>query len=218
MPSSTMPATTLARSGARSGAKTGAKAAAVLLLLLAAAACATGGSGVVYNSNFTAGYDPRSLGAAMSRAPLLVETYGSPAANQPQESVGRSTALALRTYGPPWLPRNYTDSVADAGSAPYRLRIAYGLPKSFNQQMLCDSDMSTDAIEAVRGSSGDTSTRTLAGLCRANNAIGVAEGSPGASPDVSGERFARFVGLLGREVMPRTNPVLDDDCIFRFCD
>jgi hypothetical protein len=173
---------------------------------------------VVYNSNFTAGYDPRSLGAAMSRAPLLVETFGSPAANLAQESVSRSTVLALRQYGSPWLPRNYTDSATDAGTAPYRLRIAFGLPKAFNSQQLCEGSMSTQAIEAVRGATDSGSSRTLAGLCRGDRALGVAEGSPGASPDIAGERFARFVGLLGREVMPRTNPVLDDDCIFRVCD
>jgi len=39
-----------------------------------------------------------------------------------------------------------------------------------------------------------------------------------ADPDIAGETFARFVGLLGRETMPRRNPVLDDDCVFRVCD
>jgi hypothetical protein len=193
-------------------------AAAALVLLVTLSACATGGSGVVYNSNFTAGYDPRSLGAAMSRAPLLVETFGSPAANLAQESVSRTTALGLRQYGSPWLPRNYTDSAADAGTAPYRLRIAFGLPKAFNRQHLCGDGMSTQAIEAVRGSADSGSSRTLAALCRGDRALGVAEGSPGANPDIAGERFARFVGLLGREVLPRTNPVLDDDCVFRACD
>jgi hypothetical protein len=194
------------------------KAALAMLLLAAVVACTGQGGGVVYNSDFTAGYDPRSLGAAMSRAPLLVETFGSPAPNLAQESVSRSTALALREYGSPWLPRNYTDAAADAGTAPYRLRIAFGLPKSFNRQQLCKDSMSTQAIEAVRGSSDSDSSRTLAGLCRGDNALGVAEGSPGVSPDIAGERFARFVGLLGREVMPRKNPVLDDDCLFRICD
>jgi hypothetical protein len=193
-------------------------AAAALVLLVGLSSCAAGGSGVVYNSNFTAGYDPRSLGAAMSRAPLLVETYGSPAANLAQESISRSTALALRQYGSPWLPRNYTDSAADAGTAPYRLRIAYGVPKAFNRQQLCEDSMSTQAIETVRGSTDGGSSRTLAALCRGDNALGVAEGSPGGGADITGEPFMRFVGLLGREVMPRTNPVLDDDCIFRACD
>lgn len=194
------------------------RTAVAMLLLAAVAACAGQGGGVVYNSDFTAGYDPRSLGAAMSQAPLLVETFGSPAPNLAQESVSRSTALALRQYGSPWLPRNYTDSREDAGAAPYRLRIAYGLPKSFNRQDLCKGGMSTQAIEVVRGSNDGGSSRTLAGLCRVENAIGMAEGSPGASPDVSGDSFARFVGLLGRQVMPRKNPVLDDDCLFRLCD
>lgn len=193
-------------------------AAAAMLLLAAVAACAGQGGGVVYYSNFTAGYDPRSLGAAMSRAPLRVETFGSPAPNLAQESISRASALALRQYGSPWLPRNYTDSAADAGTAPYRLRIAFGLPKSFNSQQLCGEAMSTQAIEAVRGSDDTGSTRTLASLCRGERALGVAEGSPGANPDIAGDAFARFIGLLGREVMPRTNPVLDDDCVFRACD
>ena len=193
-------------------------AAAALVLLVTLSACATGGSGVVYNSNFTAGYDPRSLGAAMSRAPLLVETFGSPAANLAQESVSRTTALGLRQYGSPWLPRNYTDSAADAGTAPYRLRIAFSLPKLFNRQQLCKSSMSTQAIEAVRGSGDSDSTRTLAGLCRGDRAIAVAEGSPGGAANTGGDGFARFIGFLGREVMPRTNPVLDNDCLFRVCD
>src|SRR5512138_848418 len=108
---------------------TRAKAAAAAALLLGLAACAGGRSGVVYNNNFTAGYDPRSVSAAMSRAPLLVETFGTPAAGAEQQSVSRATALALRQYGPAWLPRNYTDSAVDAGNGPYRLRVAYGLPK-----------------------------------------------------------------------------------------
>lgn len=196
---------------------TAVRAAAAVLLVAAAAACASGG-GVVYNTNFTAGYDPFSLGAAMSRAPLLVETFGSPAPGLAQESVSRSTALVLRQYGPPWLPRNYTDSREDAGTAPYRLRIAYGLPKAFNRQELCADTMSTESIEAVRGSGDSGSSRTLASLCRGDRALGVASGSPRGAAEVGGEDFARFVGLMGREVMPRVNPVMDDDCRFRSCD
>ena len=192
--------------------------AAAILLLLTAAACAAGRSGVVYYSNFTAGYDPRSLGAAMSRAPLLVETFGRPSPNLAQESIARSVALALRQYGPTWFSRNYTDSAADAGSAPYRLRVAFGLPTSFNGNLLCEDSMSTVAIESVRGSDDTDSTRTLASLCRGSTALGMAFGSPGVNPDISGEEFARFIGLLGREVMPRRNPVLKDDCLFRNCD
>ena len=195
-----------------------ARRAAAVLLLAAVAACATGGGNVVYNSDFTAGYDPLSLGAAMSRSPLLVETFGSPAPNLAQEGISRTVALALRQYGSPWLPRNYTDSAADAGTAPYRLRVAFGLPRSFNRQELCSEAMSTEAIEAVRSSGDTTSSRTLASLCRGGTAVATAEGSPGVSPDIAGETFARFIGLLGRQLMPRKNPVLDDDCLFRLCD
>jgi hypothetical protein len=189
-----------------------------MALLLAVAACAGGRSGVVYNSNFTAGYDPRSLSAAMSRTALLVETFGTPTNAQAGETVSRATALALRQYGPPWLPRNYTDSAADAAGGPYRLRIAYGMPKSFDRQRVCETAMDTAALEASRRESDADSTRTVASLCRGETTLGIAEGSPGSEPDVAGDGFARFVGLLGREVMPRRNPVLDDDCIFRFCD
>lgn len=197
---------------------TRAKAAAAAALLLGLAACAGGRSGVVYNSNFTAGYDPRSVSAAMSRAPLLVETFGTPAAGAEQQSVSRATALALRQYGPAWLPRNYTDSAVDAGNGPYRLRVAYGLPRAFDRQRVCEATMDAAALESARGEDEAASTRTVASLCRGETTLGIAEGSPGAEADIAGEPFARFVGLLGREVMPRRNPVMDDDCIFRFCD
>lgn len=191
---------------------------AAAVLLIAVAACAGGRSGTVYYSNFTAGYVPQSLYAAMSQAPLLVETFGQPAPNLAQESVGRATALALRQYGSPWMPRNYTDSAVDAADGPYRLRVAYAMPKSFDSQRICGAAMDAAALEAGRRESDAGSTRTVASLCRGETTIGIAEGSPGASPDITGETFARFVGQLGREVMPRRNPVYDDDCVFRFCD
>jgi len=97
------------------GGKSALTAMVTTMLLLTLAACTGGGSGVVYSSDFTAGYDPRSLSAAMSRAPLLVETYGSPGADQASGDVARASALALRQHGPSWLPRNYTDNTADAG-------------------------------------------------------------------------------------------------------
>ena len=196
-----------------------ARATIAVALLLAVAACAGAGSGVVYNSNFTVGYDRYTLGAAMSRAPLLVETFGTPTEGQAQADVSRATALALRQYGPPWLPHNYTASAADAANGPYRLRVAYGMPQSFDRQRICDTAMDAAALEASRRESDAGSTRTVASLCRGEATLGIAEGSPGAEPDIAGDSFARFVGLLGREVMPRRNPVMDDDdCVFRFCD
>ena len=193
-------------------------AATMAALLFAVAACAGQGSGVVYYSDFTAGYDPGSMGAAMSRAPLLVETYGAPAAGLAQESISRATALALRRYGPPWLPRNYTDAAADAGTTPYHLRFAYSVPNGFDRQRLCKAAMSGSALEATQSQSSALSTRTVAALCRGEATLVIAEGSPGLNPDITGENFARFIGMMGRELMPRRNPVLDDDCIFRFCD
>lgn len=194
------------------------KAGFALALLLGAAACAGGNSGVVYNSNFTAGYDPRSLSAAMSRAPLLVETFGTPAPGAAQESVSRATALALRQHGPSWLPRNYTDSAVDAGNGPYRLRVAYAVPRAFDRQRVCETTMNASALESARSESEAAGTRTVASLCRGETTLGIAEGSPGSEVGLDSERFTRFVGQLGREVMPRRNPVMDDDCIFRFCD
>lgn len=187
-------------------------------LLVALAGCAGGRSGVVYNSTFTAGYDPFSVNAALSRAPLLVETYGSPAAGVAAKSVNQATVQGLRRHGPSWFPRNFTGSPTDAGNGPYRLRIAYNLPKSFNRQLVCSSTMDAGLIEAARGQGDQASTRTLASFCRGETTLGSAEGSPGSAAEVGDEDFSRFVGRLGREVMPRRNPVLDDDCVFRFCD
>src|SRR3546814_12648422 len=72
-----------------------ATATAAVALLLTAAACSGTGSGVVYNSNFPAGYVPGSLRAALSRAPLLVDTYRPPADPQAPEACTRAPLLAL---------------------------------------------------------------------------------------------------------------------------
>jgi hypothetical protein len=188
-----------------------------LAALLALAACAGAGGGVVYSSDFTAGYAPDSLRAMMSRTPLLVETYGSPAPNLDRADITRASVLALRASGPTWFPRNYTGAPGDAPQAAYILRIAYGLPKAFNRQRICAPEMRSESLQSG-GAGQEPATRTLAAVCRGTTAIAVAEGSPGVNPDIGGQRFAAFVGLLGRQVMPRRNPVTQDDCIFRRCD
>ncbi len=192
-------------------------AAAVAVLLLATA-CAGGRSGTVYHSNFTAGYDPQSLGAAMSRAPLLVEAYGGPAPTAGENSLARTVALALRRHGPSWLPRNYTDSAEDAGRAPYRLRVVYDTPRSFDRQQLCGEALSAEAVEAARPAGAAAGDHVVAGLCRGATLLAVAEGAPATGAGPGSEAFSGFIGLLGREALPRRNPVLDDDCIFRRCD
>lgn len=197
---------------------TQAAATAAAVLVLGVAGCAGGRSGVVYNSDFTVGYDPYSLYAMMSRAPLLVESFGTPAEGRGPADVSRATVLALRQYGPSWLPRNYTDSPGDAGNGRYRLRIAYGMPQAFDRQDVCRAAMDSAALQAARRPSDADSTRTVASLCRGERTLGIAEGSPGAAAELTDDRFARFVGAMGREAMPRRNPVMDDDCMFRPCE
>ncbi|MEQ8357484.1 MAG: hypothetical protein RH942_18255 [Kiloniellaceae bacterium] len=188
-----------------------------LMVVLGLGACTgTGtGGGTVYYTAFTAGYVPNSLAAAH---PLLVETYGSPTPGVAPENVLEATVAGLRQSGPAWMPRNYTGRPDDAPRPAYRLRIAYGAPKAFDRQDLCGPDMSAEFLAAGRGQNDAGSTRTLAGLCRGETEVAYGEGSPGANPDIRGERFQKFVGLLGRAVMPRRNPVTDDDCVFRNCD
>ena len=180
----------------------------ILLLAAAAGACTgTGGSGVVYFTNFTAGYVPSGLAASQ---PILVETYGSPIEGATPEQVNRSTVEGLRTFGPAWMARNYTGDRSRSASSGYRLRIAYGAPGTVKLDELCEGTPFYTADPAEG--------RTLAGVCRGETTIAYGAGSPGAAPDLNGATFRRFVGLLGREVMPRKNPVTEDDCLFRNCD
>ncbi|MEO3427864.1 hypothetical protein AAFN88_03335 [Pelagibius sp. CAU 1746] len=204
------------RSGRRSGgSRISLGLAAAGLLGLAGCAATGAGGATVYFTDFTAGYVPVSVAAA---GPLLVETYGGPGPNLTQEAVSSATVQGLRRYGPPWMPRNYTANPQDVARPAYLLRIAYGVPKSFNGRTLCAPEMGAAALEAARGAADKDATRTLAGLCRGSRAVAYAEGSPGVNPDIGGERFAEFVGLLGRKLMPRRNPVTEDDCIWRRCD
>lgn len=185
--------------------------------LFGLAACAGTGSGsqVVYFTNFTAGYVPASVAAY---SPLLVETFGRPAPNLAQEAVTEATVQGLRRHGPAWMPRNYSGNPADVDRPAYLLRIAYGVPRAFNGQSICKDDMSSNALLAARGQADENPSRTIAGLCRGPRAVAYGEGSPGVNPNISGEGFAEFVGLLGRQLLPRRNPVTEDDCVFRFCD
>ncbi len=185
-------------------------------LFTLAGCTATGpGGGTVYFTNFTAGYVPSSVAAS---GPLLVETYGGPAPNLAQEAVTAASVQGLRRHGPPWMPRHYTGNPGDVENPAYVLRVAYGVPKAFNGQTLCTAEMSAAGLDAARGAGDKSATRTIAGLCRGTRAVAYGEGSPGINPDIGGERFSEFVGLLGRKILPRRNPVTQDDCIFRLCD
>src|SRR3546814_16088582 len=93
-------------------------AATAVALLAGVAACTGGRSGTVYNSRFPVGYDPRSLSAALSRAPLLVETVGPPTAGQAEADVRRATLQALRHPGPAWLHGDLPASPVDGAHRP----------------------------------------------------------------------------------------------------
>lgn len=185
------------------------------VIALGGCAAIGSGSGTVHFTNFTAGYDPLSVSASM---PLLVETFGSPAPNLPQEAVTAASVEGLRRHGPPWTPRNFSGNLEDTGQRRYVVRIAYGVPQAFNGDVLCKDEMSNAALQSAPGAGDGDSSRTIAGLCRGARAVAYAEGSPSADADIGSERFREFVGLLGRRLMPFENPVLDDDCAFRFCD
>ncbi len=185
------------------------------LLGLAGCAGAGAGSGVIYYTNFTAGYVPGSIAAA---SPLLVETYGAPAPNLAQQAVTEATVQGLRSSGPPWMPRNYTGNPDAVENPAYVMRVGYGVPKAFNRQDLCKAAMSDATLDAARSAADANASRTVAGICRGKRAVAYAEGSPGVNPDITGQHFSDFVGLLGRKLMPRRNPVTQDDCLWRRCD
>src|SRR3546814_17135749 len=95
-------------------------AATAVALLAGVAACTGGRSGTVYNSSFPVGYDPRSLSAAMSRAPLLVETVGTPPAGPAEEDGSRPTVQALRPRAPARAPGPLPAPPVTARHAPHR--------------------------------------------------------------------------------------------------
>src|SRR3546814_12826876 len=88
----------------------------------------------------------------------------------------------------------------------------------FRSQRVCKTGTDTAAMEAERRESDAGSTRTVASLCRGERTRGIAEGSPGSEAQLGDDDFARFIGHLSREAMPRRNPVMDDDCVLRTCN
>lgn len=183
---------------------------AVAIALTAMAGCA-GNQGLVYNKNFTPAYSPSSLSGL--RKPLLVETFGTPAAGQSQEQVTAATVNGLEERGPRWARLKYSGNPEDSPNPPYRLRFAYGAAKGFSRDRFCLEDLQVSEV----GSDGE-SKRTVVALCANGRWLSIAEGSPGAQADVDSPEFTSFVGLISRQVMPRNNPVLVRECIFRRCD
>lgn len=185
--------------------------AAAFVGLAGLSGCAADSRGVVYNKNFTAGYSPTSLSAL--RQPLLVETFGLPGAGQTQQAVTEATVNGLRDNGPRWAQLGYSGNPVDAPNPPYKLRFAYGAPVTFARADLCGEGLQASDVGGD-GSSG----RTVAALCRGTRFVAIAEGSPGVDADIASADFSNFVGLIGRQVLPRRNPVVDDDCLLRVCD
>ena len=183
--------------------------AAAFIAMASVAACANG-NGVVYNKNFTIGYSPISLSA---ERPILVETFAVPAAGLSQESVTAATVKGLRDRGPRWAQLSYTGNPADAPDPAYRLRFAYGASKAFSRTKLCRKNLQSDDV----GNDG-TSARTVAALCRGERYVSIAEGSPGLNADIGSPEFTAFVGLISRQMLPRNNPVVTNECIRRRCD
>ena len=186
----------------RSTAPTGRPFAGFLVFDLAAltvlSACA-GKQGVVYNRNFTSAYSAASL-AAM-RQPLPVETFGSPGPAVSQDRVTAATIQGLRNHGPRWAQLTYTANPDDPPNAPYYLRIVYGASTAFARSRLCQAGLSQSDVAF-----DPESSRTIAAVCRNGRYISQAEGSPGIDVDITSEAFSKFVGLIGRQVLPRRNP------------
>ena len=170
----------------------------VLGVLTILSACA-GNQGIVYNRNFTSAYSPNSLSAM--RQPLPVETFGTPGPAAAQERVTAATIQGLRDHGPRWTRFTFTGNPKDVPNAPYHLRVVFGAATGFARNSLCREDFSQGAIAL-----DPDSDRTIVAVCRNGRYISTAEGSPGPVVDITSEGFARFVGLIGRQVLPRRNP------------
>lgn len=184
---------------------------AIAAVALTAVAGCAGNRGLVYNKNFTAAYSPLDLSG--QRSPVHVETFGTPAAGRAQGAVTAATVQGLRDRGPRWANLGYSGEPRDTARRAYFLRVAYGADKAFPRNRLCRSDLENDEI----GNDG-TNLRAIMALCLGERFVSIAEGSPGADADLESPDFSSFVGLMARQIMPRNNPVLINECIFRRCD
>ncbi len=183
------------------------RSAAVVLAMAAVVGCS---QSVVYNRNFVPGYSPSSI--VGQPEPLLVVTYGTPGTGQSPESVTAATVRGLEERGPRWARLKYSGDPADSPNQYYVLRFAYGAARAFDRADVCKPDLQVSDI----GNDG-TSARTVVALCRLGRWVAIAEGSPGLEADIESAEFIAFVGLIGRRVLPRSNPVLDNECVLRAC-
>ncbi len=184
--------------------------ATAFVLLTIVAGCAYN-KGVVYNRNFTSGYEPLSLSGQST--PIQVVTLGTPADGQSQEEVTAATVKGLRDRGPRWANIGFTQEPQEILLGAYHLRVAYGAAPAFPRSRLCATDLQTEEI----GNDG-TYVRSIMALCRGERWVSVAEGTPGADADIESPDFSSYVGLMARRIMPPRNPILIDECLIRRCD
>ncbi len=159
----------------------------------------SGDGDVIYNKNFNSSYSGTSI-AAM-RVPIPVETYGTPSPGASPESVSEATIRGLRTHGPRWAQLNFATDPEGALVAPYRLRIAYGTSSSFSRADFCREDLQAGDVGVAAGSN-----QLVAAVCFKGRYASIAEGRTQPNADVKSEEFSKYVGLIGRQILPRQNP------------
>ncbi len=179
-------------------------------LFIIAATLAVGACGApsVYNAEHMSAYTHGEVLRAANDRSFRIEAIGGIGSGTRIEAdrLEATLAQALERHGPHWFRPNYTTAATGEADPHYRLRWLFNVPAGFPNSSACRDDVGT-AAAGWREQTGVV----VAAFCREERFLSLARGSFGAAEDIDSPAFARWVGMMGRSVLPLRNPDRDDD-------
>ncbi|MFQ6018917.1 MAG: hypothetical protein ACE5KF_12080 [Kiloniellaceae bacterium] len=183
-----------------------------LSLAAALAALAACSGPAVHFRDFYSVYTPGDVRYATKDGPMPVEALGQVTLEErlEGEALERVVARALSRFGPHWFAGGFRAIKSEDEDPLYRVRWLFNIPVGFPTHSACARDLGTQP-------SGWTEETGLvvAAFCRGKRILIVAKGSYGRPGAIDTTAFPRFIGIMGREILPLRDPTRDredEDC------
>ncbi len=175
-------------------------------MLAALAAC---GGPAIHFTDFDSSYSRSEVLYATKDGPLPVEAFGRVMIEKSLqgEILERTVARALSRFGPHWFAAGFT---ADKGADPdpyYRVRWLFNTPVNFPPFSAC-----ANGLAAQAGAWSEETGLVVAAFCRGKRLLSMARGSYGPPGAADPAAFSRFIGTMGRVLMPLFSPDSRNDC------
>ena len=153
----------------------------------------------IYFTDFDTAYRRSEVLYATKDGPLPVEVFGRVTLEEMlrDQALERTIARSLSRFGPHWFAAGFT-AAKDADPDPYyRVRWLFNPPVNFPWFSACAKDVGGQARAW-----GEETGLVIAAFCRGTRLLSAARGSYGRPEAVDPTGFSRFIGIMGRVLMP----------------